>query len=162
MTVRSAWPRPVPVDTINRAPSQPSAFAFGNSATVMLAREIYAERRRRRRFFDEDLFGEPSWDILLDLYIALCDDRAVPTTSACIGSNVPPTTALRWLRILEARGLVERRSDDADGRRTFVALSDKGRATMEAFLDSTRMRMLLDYASFAEAEAAQTQRIAAE
>ena len=162
MTVRSAWPRPFGVDTFASAPSQPAAFTIANASVLMLAREIDAERRRRRRFFDEDLFGEPSWDILLDLYIASCDDRTVPTTSACIGSNVPPTTALRWLRILEARGLVERRGDDADGRRTFVALSDKGRALMEGFLDSTRMRMLLDYASFAEAEALEAQRIAAE
>lgn len=162
MTVRSAWPRPVGVDSFANSPAQASPLITPNPSVLMLAREIYAERRRRRRFFDEDLFGEPSWDILLDLYIASCDDRTVPTTSACIGSNVPPTTALRWLRILEARGLVERQGDNADGRRTFVALSDKGRALMEGFLDSTRMRMLLDYASFAEAEATEAQRIAAE
>jgi hypothetical protein len=54
----------------------------------------------------------------------------VPTTSACIGANVPPTTALRWLRILEARGLVEREDDGRDGRRTFVCLTARGQAAM--------------------------------
>lgn len=119
-----------------------------------LAREIYLERKRRMRYFDDDLFGEPSWDILLDLYVASCDGRRVPTTSACIGSNVPPTTALRWLRILESRGFVDRQSDDADGRRTFVSLSAKGIAVMEEYLESTRFRMLLDLGTFAEAETA--------
>lgn len=127
-----------------------------------VAREIYGDRRRRARFFDDDLFGEPSWDILLDLYLASCEDRLVPTTSACIGSGVPPTTALRWLRILESKGLVERRNDNLDGRRTFVTLSDRGVTAMEAFLSSSRFRYLLDMASLAETESLEIQRLAAE
>ncbi|PTR12190.1 DNA-binding MarR family transcriptional regulator [Novosphingobium sp. GV055] len=97
---------------------------------LAMAREVYAARRRRERFLAADLFGEPTWDILLDLFIAAAEARRVPTTSACIGANVPPTTALRWLRILEARGLVEREDDGRDGRRTFVCLTARGLAAM--------------------------------
>jgi len=104
--------------------------------TLALAREIYAGRRRRARFFASDLFGEPTWDILLDLYIAARENRRVPTTSACIGAHVPPTTALRWLRILEARGIVEREEDGRDGRRTFVRLSARGLLSMDGYLQS--------------------------
>jgi len=98
---------------------------------TQIARELYAARRRRHKTLPADLFGEPTWDILLDLYIAAREDRRVPTTSACIGAHVPPTTALRWLRILEARGLVEREDDGRDGRRTFVRLSNRGLASMD-------------------------------
>ena len=101
---------------------------------LTFARETYAIRRRRDRHLPGDLFGEPTWDILLDLYVATREDRPVPTTSACIGANVPPTTALRWLRILEARGLVEREEDGRDGRRTFVRLSARGLAAMDDWL----------------------------
>jgi DNA-binding MarR family transcriptional regulator len=101
---------------------------------LAMARETYKMRRRRARFLPADLFGEPTWDILLDLYVAAREGRTVPTTSACIGAHVPPTTALRWLRILEARGLVEREEDGQDGRRTFVRLSVRGIAAMEGFL----------------------------
>lgn len=100
------------------------------------ARDIYAERRRRHKFLPADLFGEPTWDILLDLYIAAREDRRVPTTSSCIGAHVPPTTALRWLRILEARGLVEREDDGRDGRRTFVRLTREGLSAMDSCLAS--------------------------
>jgi DNA-binding transcriptional ArsR family regulator len=100
-----------------------------------IARETYAVRRRRHKALPADLFGEPTWDILLDLYIAAREDRRVPTTSACIGAHVPPTTALRWLRILEARGLVEREDDGRDGRRTFVRLSDGGLGAMDKTLE---------------------------
>lgn len=105
-----------------------------NDEVLYVARRLYAERRRRDRFFPGDLFGEPSWDILLDLFIAGREERRVPTTSACIGANVPPTTALRWLRILESRGLVEREGDRRDGRRTFVRLSPQGVMMMDDFL----------------------------
>lgn len=99
-----------------------------------IAREVYAVRRRRHKALPADLFGEPTWDILLDLYIAAREDRRVPTTSACIGAHVPPTTALRWLRILETRGLIEREDDGRDGRRTFVRLSRQGIESMDLTL----------------------------
>jgi len=124
-------------------------------ATVALAREFYACRRRRDRFLSTDLFGEPTWDILLDLYVATREDRRVPTTSACIGAHVPPTTALRWLRILEARGLVEREEDGRDGRRTFVRLTDRGLAAMEAFLRSTVLALQNALGKAAEADSLQ-------
>ncbi len=107
---------------------------ISSGAMLAFARETYNVRRRRGRFLPADLFGEPTWDILLDLYVATRENRSVPTTSACIGAHVPPTTALRWLRILEARGLVEREEDDRDGRRTFVRLSERGLAAMEDWL----------------------------
>lgn len=103
---------------------------------LAIARQIYAERRRRQKFLPADLFGEPTWDIMLDLYIAAREDRRVPTTSSCIGAHVPPTTALRWLRILESRGLVEREDDGRDGRRTFVRLTRPGLIAMDDCLSS--------------------------
>jgi len=108
---------------------------------LVMAREIYAERRRRHKYLPADLFGEPTWDILLDLYIAHREDRRVPTTSSCIGAHVPPTTALRWLRILETRGLVEREDDGRDGRRTFVRLTHRGTVAVDACLASVHLNV---------------------
>lgn len=123
-------------------PADPETLARRSRLALALARELYAGRRRRGRYFNIDLFGEPTWDILLDLYVAAREDRRVPTTSACIGAHVPPTTALRWLRILEMRGLVEREEDGHDGRRTFVRLSPRGEQAMEAYLGSLAETLL--------------------
>ncbi len=114
------------------APSQISADTL-----LAFAREIYTLRHRRSRYLPADLFGEPTWDILLDLYVATRENRPVPTTSACIGAHVPPTTALRWLRTLEEQGLLERQEDARDGRRTFVRLTEQGLAAMEDCLRTT-------------------------
>jgi DNA-binding transcriptional ArsR family regulator len=114
-----------------------AGLSASQTAELALARHTYALRRRRHKFLSPDLFGEPTWDILLDLFIAAHEGRRVPTTSACIGAHVPPTTALRWLRILEARGLVEREEDGRDGRRTFVKLSKRGVAAMSGFMQAS-------------------------
>jgi hypothetical protein len=80
-----------------------------------------------------DLFGEPGWDLLLDLFIAAVEGKSVPVTSACIGAAVPTTTALRWLSILESRGLVIRRADANDARRVFVELTPRAIDAMQAY-----------------------------
>jgi predicted transcriptional regulator len=91
-----------------------------------LARKEYHERDRRRSYFDPELFGEPGWDILLDLFISKAKGQRISITSACIGSRVPPTTALRWLAALESQGLISRTGDIDDKRRNWVELTDTG------------------------------------
>ncbi|MDE1915960.1 MAG: winged helix-turn-helix transcriptional regulator [Sphingomonadales bacterium] len=99
------------------------------------AKQIYRNRRRREQVFgDAALFGEPAWDIMLDLYVAAAEDKRVAVTSACIGSAVPATTALRWIKILEDRNLIEREVDEVDARRIFVRLSTTGFELMEEYL----------------------------
>lgn len=121
-----------------------AALPEGSSATEShtdLARAAYQARRLRNEFFaGPDLFGEPAWDILLDLFINDSEGKSVPVTSACIGAAVPTTTALRWLSILEARGLVEREADGSDARRVFVRLTPKARASMTAYFSRARPR----------------------
>lgn len=120
------------------------SFKNDSNLWLMLAREFYRERRRRTEFFSPDLFGEPAWDMLLDLYISAKENNEVSTTSACIGSDVPQTTALRWLQMLVDHGLVERREDSRDLRRTVVRISDLGYARMTEFFASNRMIFFRD------------------
>lgn len=111
-----------------------SPLAMSN---VERAMQAYRDRRRREQVFgDASLFGEPAWDIMLDLYVAAAQDKRIAVTSACIGSAVPATTALRWIKILEDRRLIEREVDEVDARRTFVRLSPRGVELMEEYLAS--------------------------
>ncbi|MCT2401062.1 MarR family transcriptional regulator [Novosphingobium mangrovi (ex Huang et al. 2023)] len=111
-----------------------------------LARQTYDDRRRRAKIFrSEDLFGEPAWDILLDLFVAAKERRRLSVTSACIGAAVPSTTALRWIAILEKKGLLVREADPGDARRVYVKLSAHGYGAMlEYFSSASRSVVLLD------------------
>lgn len=102
-----------------------------------LARKTYALRRKRATIFgNPDLFGEPAWDIMLDLFIANGEGKTVSVSSACIGSAAPATTGLRWLGVLADDGLVVRENDPEDHRRVMVRLTATGQAAMERFFEA--------------------------
>jgi hypothetical protein len=109
----------------------PAAVGRNHDLWAELAREMYRNRRLRAKIFgSEALFGEPAWDILLDLFVAAKDGRRVSVMSACIGSAVPSTTALRWIAALEREELIIREDDPEDARRTYVMLTERGYAAM--------------------------------
>lgn len=91
--------------------------------SVEAVRAVIRARRLRSRYFEDELFADPAWDMMLDLLEAELSHRRVAVTSLCVGSAVPPTTALRWIKTLSAKGLFVRRNDPLDGRRVYVELS---------------------------------------
>lgn len=93
-------------------------------------RALLRARRLREQILEPDLFADPAWDILLDLMAARLENTRVSVSSLCIAAAVPPTTALRWIRQLTDRGLLERQADPRDGRRIFIGLSEAGCAAV--------------------------------
>lgn len=98
-----------------------------------LVRRIIRQRQLRARFFEADLFGDPAWDMLLDLTAARVEHQRVSVTSLCIASGVPPTTALRWIGQMVEAGLFQRVEDEADRRRAFIQLTDKAADAMARY-----------------------------
>jgi DNA-binding MarR family transcriptional regulator len=103
---------------------------------VSIAERLIEERRKRDKFFDSSTFGEPVWDILLDLYVAQMKGRMISVSSACIGAHVAPTTALRHLTVMTEKGDVVRIPDSSDARRVYVQLSDEKIASMTEYLST--------------------------
>jgi DNA-binding MarR family transcriptional regulator len=93
------------------------------SVSLDTVRQVIRARRLRARYFDEELFADPAWDMLLDLLQAEIAQHRVPVSSLCIAAAVPATTALRWIKSMTDAGLFQRRADPHDGRRVFVELS---------------------------------------
>lgn len=100
-------------------------------------RTIIHVRDVRDQYLGNTLFVDPAWNILLDAYASELDGRRLSVGDACIAAGVPSSTALRWLRALEKKGLIERRPDAVDRRRAFVGLTRQARATLEALIDQT-------------------------
>ncbi|RNJ62032.1 MAG: MarR family transcriptional regulator [Porphyrobacter sp. IPPAS B-1204] len=125
------------------------ASGFGAARAVQtplpdpqMVRQIIANRQSRAKFFDPALFGDPAWDMLLDLTAAHGEGAQVSVTSLCIAAGVPATTALRWLTQMVESGIFRRVPDPADRRRAFIALSDKAIAAMSAYFASLRSPVL--------------------
>lgn len=124
------------LERTNKDQSDSSIF-FGNPNLLLQAvKGSYRERRRRKKFFPPDLFGEAAWDILLDLFAARLEQRQISVTSACIGADVPATTALRWLGQLEELGFIDRTVSETDQRVTWVQLTDVCGNIMSAYFQS--------------------------
>jgi DNA-binding MarR family transcriptional regulator len=105
------------------------------ASRLSTAKLLIAIRRGRGKFWSEALFGEPAWDILLDLYVAHCEARLVTVSSAAIAGCVPQTTGLRWVTMLTNEGMICRQPSSDDARMVFVSLSESARETVEAYLD---------------------------
>ena len=104
------------------------------AVSIETVRQVIRARRLRARFFDEELFADPAWDMLLDLLQAEIAQHRVPVSSLCIAAAVPATTALRWIKTMTDAGLFKRRADPHDGRRVFIELSpDASRAIRRYF-----------------------------
>jgi len=104
-------------------------------------------RRLRERLLPREIFGEPAWDILLDLYAAHLEGKAVSISSACIASAVPTTTALRWLSRLVECGLIERSLDASDARRAHVRMTEDGLQAVTRWVDIALLAKPPGYAS---------------
>lgn len=102
-----------------------------------LALLLYRERRVRDAFFKDggDFWGEPAWDMLLDIFIANETGRLVNVTSACIGGDVPIATGLRHVGRLLEKGFLDRTTDPKDRRRGMLSLTATTAAAMRRYLD---------------------------
>jgi len=127
---------PVP----RQGPSADNARAstvWGRRELAAAARHYLRCRRQRESTFSGDLFADPAWDLLLDLFACANEGKQVTVSGACIAANVPASTALRWLSRIESRGLIARRPDPADGRRTYLELTPEAERQMAQWLRST-------------------------
>lgn len=103
---------------------------------VVLAEEELRRRRVRSRHFPKCYFSEGAWAMLLDLFVCQHRGRKVSTISACLASEVPETTALRWLEALEKDGFVKREAAGSDRRVKYVTLTDSGHEAVRTVIQS--------------------------
>lgn len=100
-----------------------------------MVRYVIQSRRLRNRYFDKELFADPAWDMMLDLFYAEIAQLRVSVSSLCIASGVPPTTALRWIKTMTDADLLRRRPDSHDARRVFVELTPLASKGMRCYFN---------------------------
>jgi DNA-binding MarR family transcriptional regulator len=111
----------------HREPTQPLSLG-------RIADRLYRDRRARTKCFAPELFADPAWDILLDLFRAHQSKREISMSSLCIAADVPATTALRWIKALECQGMIKRSDDPSDGRKTLVQLTEAAELAMRDYV----------------------------
>lgn len=80
----------------------------------------------RNECFPQVRFADPSWNILLVLYLAELERRQISFGQMASEAEQSETTSHRHFDRLAAFDLVSKRRDRQDLRRQFVALTPKG------------------------------------
>ncbi len=109
-----------------------------NAANIIAVKKaadlIEITKRRSKLFSVANLFADPAWFILLDLFVRQNSGLQTSVSSACHASFSPLTTALRHIAILTDRKIIQRRYDSVDQRRVFLELTDETCAEIQRIL----------------------------
>jgi DNA-binding MarR family transcriptional regulator len=114
-------------------PQEESCGQLPPLALLERAETILRVRAARERMLGRAAIGEPAFDLLLRLYVRFGQKEA-SLTGLANAAGVPYSSALRWVRYLADKGLVELKESRSDRRATGVQLASGGRAVMDEFL----------------------------
>lgn len=106
--------------------------SIGAPTAAQIRRYIVA--RRERDVLAKGLFSDPAWDILLELFASSLEGQEVTVTGACTAAGCPPTTGLRYLRLMHDAGLIHRKDHRRDMRVKVITITDEGRDFVQTFL----------------------------
>src|SRR4051812_43626347 len=87
-----------------------------NHKLAETGRSLCRYERARKLAFDASLFGNPSWDIFLDAFLASVTGEVLSVKAACLAASLPKSSALRHLDHLCASGLLYRSPHPFDSR----------------------------------------------
>jgi hypothetical protein len=128
-------------DKLARIATELNQFLAARSEETVSARSerfvletISRVRELRTRFFPSKTFGDPAWDMFLELKRSEMTGTPVIVSDLCNASTIPNTTALRWITKLVERGLLVRTDDPLDGRRVIISLSRAASEALSRFL----------------------------
>ncbi|KTE77984.1 DNA repair protein RadC [Sphingopyxis sp. A083] len=88
---------------------------------------------RRQLLGNPELFGEPAWDMLVDLFIHQSRGQPLSMSSLCITAAIPTSSAMKLIQRLCDAGILARSPDAHDGRRSLVSLTPEVAHRLRAY-----------------------------
>lgn len=115
---------------------------------LAIARAIRANMIEHERVLPFLPSANPGWRIVLELYIAGCERSRLSVSDIWHMTNIAGATSLRWLKLLEDKGLVARSPDPADKRRIWLHLTEEGNHAVTSVVEDLIARLVpvVDYA----------------
>lgn len=106
----------------------------GHVVALENARAIRERRQLRRALVGSpELFGEPAWEMLIEVFIKGAEGEKIAINTLCRASTATPSTALRIVNKLCKAGLMIKVNDPYDGRRHFVEVTLQARTALETY-----------------------------
>ncbi len=101
---------------------------------VTRAQRFLAMQRERSLFFSNDgIFGDPAWELLLEIYIATEKQECISREELFAELSTTPAIASRWISVFFDRQYVT----DCEGQGADnIRMTDNARQACVAYLDS--------------------------
>jgi DNA-binding MarR family transcriptional regulator len=87
----------------------------------------------RACYVPAELLSDPAWGMLLELFHGELAGQRLSLSTVCDAAGAPVSTAMRWLKALESKGLVIRRPDPGDAEIEFIELTSTGSAAFRRY-----------------------------
>ena len=130
---RKGWPTGHAIDAVCALITL-SLDGLDQQQLAKLVSRLHRARMLRNKAVGSNLFRDPAWDMLLDLFAANERGIAIPRSSLCHGSGVPLSTAMRYIDQLEEFGLAVCAGDPEDLRRSCVRPTPKSIEIISSFI----------------------------
>lgn len=121
---------PVSVIPSTTQTQKASATEPPSPALLERAESILRVRRAREKLLGRAVIGEPAFDLLLCLY-QQSGQKGSSVSSLAKPVGIAYSSAMRWIRYLADKGLVERTDSTSDRRAICVQLTPSGRAVLD-------------------------------
>lgn len=96
---------------------------------------ILTALRARDAIFGPNLFSDPAWDVLLELYAAKLGGRKMTPRDIALAIDMPESTTARWVAVLKERDLVASQVDHDEQFRRWMILTAEGALRMKRLAD---------------------------
>lgn len=113
-------------------------WSIQETLAVLAARQEYGQRRERDKIFEDSLFADPAWDMLLDLFVMASEGKAVSVSRACDIAGVPLPTMHKQVAHLEQKGLIRRIPHSTYAECFYLELTDKAYQNMLHYFSLAR------------------------
>jgi len=111
-------------------PGRALSEADRHDLTLGLAVALRESRRLRTELFGTVQLHNPTWDVLLDLFIQEMNGLRTSLDHLALTGDVPAMIVYESIDVLARAGLIERSRDRFDERVTWLSLSVTGRQGM--------------------------------
>ena len=113
-----------------------SEYSLTDEELLYIAEAHLEARQARNHFFPAHLFGEPVWDILLEMYVAEKKGYSINAQSASMATNAGEAVGLKAVHTLHSTGFVQRVADRFEPAKTNLELTPKAKDAMELWLEN--------------------------
>ena len=136
-----------------------AAFAFGTSSTeqghdtnikrllALVAEYEYADIRNRIEIINLGIHENPSWSILLHLYVEHTKNKTSSILSMTLEYKGMQSTALRWINILAEQGLISISKLNSNILKNRSTLTQNGIDNIENYL-KTKLSYIKEISAF--------------